>query len=1167
MRLCFSVCNRRFLTGVIMFMLLYPMSVFAVQGQITVQGKAMSIKQAIQVIEKNSKYTFFYKAADLSNAKIRDIHCEGSIEEVLNVLFKDSGISYVIKDNEVILKSTPVVVATPQQSNKIVVKGNIRDTLGESVIGATIMEKNNAQNGSISDINGDFSLSVSPGAVIVISYIGYVTQELKAIAGAPLKVVLKDDSRTLDEVVVVGFGSQKKANLTGAVSSIKMDEIIGDRPIMTASDALQGTVPGLLVSNSGNAPGSGKSFQLRGAYSVGIKNSDGSYGANVAPLILIDNVEGSLDMLNPEDIETVTVLKDAASAAVYGSRAANGVVLVTTKQGAIGKVKVSYDFSYGWQSAWKKRSMLNASEYATLMNEAQQYSNGTDRFSNTNLGVGTDWQDVLFNDGAPVQNHQLSISGANEKVSYYFSAGYYNQEGIIGGNYDRSNYERLSFRSNTLYTLFDETKNRSWLRKMTVGVNMSYSRINNIGVSAGNLTGSPLGDALFLDPTMEVYAQDEDHVNGYTADIRSKYGDPVRDQLTGQVLQIPENFNEITNPLGRMSAQPGRKNNSDKVIANLTAELGIWDNLKYKFSWGSDLAFWGYDEWNHPYYLGRNCNQSIADGRSSVMSEMNRGYTWQIENVLTYDKTISQHTFNVVLGQSAERNTGRRLYGMAKDLIAYMGDKANIDFTTSLPNNGNRNTEGGLTDPHSLASYFGRLSYNFAERYMLQLTVRRDGSSRFGENNKWGTFPSVSLGWNLTNESFMEKRPDWLTSTKIRLSWGKNGNEAIGNFRYTANVSMNNNYPFGAYGRGQQIVMGSKPSGTPNADLMWEESEQYDAGIDFGFLGNALTFTVDYYQKKTNGMLKEMAIPNYLGESKPWGNVGSMKNEGVEFEVGYKYSHKDFRFGVNANLSYLKNKLVDLGTADGFEMMDQVHILGNVGRAENGMPYPYFYGYKTAGIFQNQAEIDAYTNSKGEKLQPLAVPGDVKFVDFDNDGTIDDKDKTMIGKGTPDWTFGLNLTAAYKDIDFSVLFSGSLGQDIMDVTRRLDVSSVNVPQEFMKRWHGEGTSNTMPRFCYPGDDMNGNWKKVSDLYVHNGSFARIKNMQIGYTLPKNLTRKFFVDRLRLYVAAENLLTLTSYKGLDPEINATDVAGDKSNGIDRGYYPQARTFTVGLNLNF
>ena len=889
-------------------------------------------------------------------------------------------------------------------AQKLTVSGQVKDALGEPVIGANVVVKGTT-NGAMTDLDGMFTINeVEKGSTIVVSFIGYLPQSIVVSGNAPLSVTLAEDNQALDEVVVIGYGVQKKSVVTASIAKVGADELAQTAPVRV-DNALKGLAAGVQVTTQNGQPGTGSVIRVRGTGTINTAD----------PLYIVDGmpINGGIDNINPADIASIEVLKDAASAAVYGSRAANGVVLVTTKQGAIGKVKVSYDFSYGWQSAWKKRSMLNASEYATLMNEAQQYSNGTDRFSNTNLGVGTDWQDVLFNDGAPVQNHQLSISGANEKVSYYFSAGYYNQEGIIGGNYDRSNYERLSFRSNTLYTLFDETKNRSWLRKMTVGVNMSYSRINNIGVSAGNLTGSPLGDALFLDPTMEVYAQDEDHVNGYTADIRSKYGDPVRDQLTGQVLQIPENFNEITNPLGRMSAQPGRKNNSDKVIANLTAELGIWDNLKYKFSWGSDLAFWGYDEWNHPYYLGRNCNQSIADGRSSVMSEMNRGYTWQIENVLTYDKTISQHTFNVVLGQSAERNTGRRLYGMAKDLIAYMGDKANIDFTTSLPNNGNRNTEGGLTDPNSLASYFGRLSYNFAERYMLQLTVRRDGSSRFGENNKWGTFPSVSLGWNLTNESFMEKRPDWLTSTKIRLSWGKNGNEAIGNFRYTANVSMNNNYPFGAYGRGQQIVMGSKPSGTPNADLMWEESEQYDAGIDFGFLGNALTFTVDYYQKKTNGMLKEMAIPNYLGESKPWGNVGSMKNEGVEFEVGYKYSHKDFRFGVNANLSYLKNKLVDLGTADGFEMMDQVHILGNVGRAENGMPYPYFYGYKTAGIFQNQAEIDAYTNSKGEKLQPLAVPGDVKFVDFDNDGTIDDKDKTMIGKGTPDWTFGLNLTARF----------------------------------------------------------------------------------------------------------------------------------------------------------
>lgn len=530
-------------------------------------------------------------------------------------------------------------------AQKLTVSGQVKDALGEPVIGANVVVKGTT-NGAMTDLDGMFTINeVEKGSTIVVSFIGYLPQSIVVSGNAPLSVTLAEDNQALDEVVVIGYGVQKKSVVTASIAKVGADELAQTAPVRV-DNALKGLAAGVQVTTQNGQPGTGSVIRVRGTGTINTAD----------PLYIVDGmpINGGIDNINPADIASIEVLKDAASAAVYGSRAANGVVLVTTKRG-LGKVKVSYDFSYGWQSAWKKRSMLNASEYATLMNEAQQYSNGTDRFSNTNLGVGTDWQDVLFNDGAPVQNHQLSISGANEKVSYYFSAGYYNQEGIIGGNYDRSNYERLSFRSNTLYTLFDETKNRSWLRKMTVGVNMSYSRINNIGVSAGNLTGSPLGDALFLDPTMEVYAQDEDHVNGYTADIRSKYGDPVRDQLTGQVLQIPENFNEITNPLGRMSAQPGRKNNSDKVIANLTAELGIWDNLKYKFSWGSDLAFWGYDEWNHPYYLGRNCNQSIADGRSSVMSEMNRGYTWQIENVLTYDKTISQHTFNVVLGQSAEQ--------------------------------------------------------------------------------------------------------------------------------------------------------------------------------------------------------------------------------------------------------------------------------------------------------------------------------------------------------------------------------------------------------------------------------------------------------------------------------------------------------------------------------
>lgn len=1025
------------------------------------------------------------------------------------------------------------------------VKGNVKDVMGEPVIGASVLEKG-TNNGTITNLDGDFVLpNVGPGAMIEITFVGYLPELMKASA-SPLHVILKEDTKTLDEIVVIGYGTQKKSVVTASIAKVSSDDLGRTAPTRV-DNALKGLAAGVQVTTTNGQPGSSSKVRVRGIGTI--NNSD--------PLYIVDGmpVDGGIDNINPADIASIEVLKDAASGAVYGARAANGVVLVTTKKGTIGKTKVTYDFSYGWQSAWKKRDMLNATQYATLMNEAAGYAGENARYTQDQInsfGVGTNWQDALFYDNAPVQNHQLSISGASEKVNYYFSLGYYDQDGIIGGNYNASNYERLSLRSNTMYTLFDESENRNWLKKLTFSLNVSYSRVNSVGVTAGSLTGSPLGDALFMDPTMSVYANDEDELQNYD---RKVYGDPIYDKHTGQLLAMPSSdFNEISNPLGRLSL-PYEKNNSDKIISTFATELDIWDNLKYKFSWGSDLAFWGKDGWSHPYYLNKN----NTNDKSSVWSSMNRGYTWQIENVLTYDKTLGAHSFAVVLGQSAKKYTGRSLSGDAQDLIEYNGDKANLDFTTGLQSDGKRNATGGAFDPTTLSSYFGRLSYNYDERYMLQFTVRRDGSSNFGPNNKWATFPSVSLGWNITNEKWMDKRPSWLSNTKLRLSWGKNGNENIGAFRYTANVSTGNNYVFGTPSS-QTIIMGSKPSGTPNADLKWEESEQYDAGLDFGFFNNALTFTVDYFYKKTNGMLKEMSIPSYLGESKPWGNVGSMKNEGVEFELGYKMHKGDWNFGISANTSYLKNELINLGNADGFEMYDNVHQIGHVSRAENGMPYPFFYGYKTGGIFQNQTQIDAYVNDKGEKLQPNALPGDVIFVDANRDGQISDDDKTMIGKGTPDWTFGLNLNASWKNIDFSMLISGALGQEIMDVTRRLDCRYVNLPAEFMNRWHGEGTSNTMPRFSWSNN--NDNWR-TSDLYVHDGSYARIKNIQLGYTLPSSLTQKFFVQKLCFYVAAENLLTMTSYKGLDPELNGDE----RSNGIDRGYYPQARTFTVGVNLNF
>lgn len=1122
----------------LVFLSLFAMGGITIQAQsVTKEFKETPLSGVLKEVEKQTGFSIMYNNDDLSGSRaVTRTFEDASIEEVLKAVLPKN-LEFKLQNKMIVIFKKNSQGTQQKQVKKVT--GVIIDAAGEPIIGANVFVKGTT-NGVITDIDGNYTLNDVPAdAIISISYIGYQPLEFKASSKELAKVVLKEDSEMLDEVVVVGYGVQRKSVVTASIAKVTSEDLAFTSPVRM-DNALKGLAAGVQVISQNGQPGTAARVRVRGTGTI--NNSD--------PLYIVDGmpISGGIDNINPADIASIEVLKDAASAAVYGSRAANGVVLVTTRNGSVGKTRVTYDFSFGWQSAWRKRKMLNASQYATLMNEAASYAGEEPVFENTDLGVGTDWQEALFNDAAPVQNHQLTVSGASEKINYYFSAGYYDQEGIIGGNYDKSNYERLSFRSNTLFTLFNESKSRNWLKKMTFGLNMSYSRINSIGVTAGSLTGSPLGNALLMDPTLPVYANSEDELQNYD---HAKYGEPIYDQLTGKLLSMPSNaFNELSNPLALLSL-PGTWNNSDKFIANMTAELNIWDNLKYKFSWGSDLSFWGSDGWTHPYYL----NQNAKNESSRVWSSMNRGYNWQIENVLYYDKRIKEHSFSIVLGQSAQRNTGRQLGGERLDLIAYDPDKANINFATGLAADGRQSVYGGASDPSSLASYFGRLSYDFAERYMFQLTVRRDGSSRFGPNNKWGTFPSVSFGWNLTNEPFMEKRPDWWTNTKLRLSWGKNGNENIGNFLYIANVASGNNYVFGNYDN-QKIYIGSKPTITPNADLKWEESEQYDLGLDFGFFNNALTFTIDYYYKKTNGMLKEMVIPSYLGEAKPYGNVGSMKNEGVEMELGYRIVKKSWSFGAAINASYLKNELIDLGNANGFEMSDNVHQLGNVSRAENGYPYPYFYGHKTDGIIQNEQEAAAYN----EKYGTTAVPGDVRFVDLDGNNKIDDNDKTMIGKGTPDWTFGINLNAAYKGLDFSMLLSGSLGQDILDVTRRLDMRYVNLPEEMLGRWHGEGTSNTLPRFCWTNN--NGNYR-ISDLYVKNGNYARIKNIQIGYTLPVSLTRKFFVNKLRVYAAAENLFTFTSYKGLDPELGGDE----RSNGIDRGYYPQARTFTVGLNLVF
>ena len=1002
--------------------------------------------------------------------------------------------------------------------------------------------------GTITDLDGQFSFAVPAKSMLSITYIGYKPLEVAADGSKLMNITLQEDTETLDEVVVVGYGVQKKSVVTAAISRVTAEDLNNTTP-SRIEDALKGKVSGVQITQSSGQPGADSKVRIRG---VGTVN-------NSEPLYIVDGmpVDGGINYLNPTDIQSVEILKDAASAAIYGARAANGVILVTTKSGVSGKTNITYDFTYGLQNPWKKRSVLNATEYMTLMNEVAVNDGNAPKYLPEQIasaGKGTDWQDETFNYDAPVQSHQVSVNGGSDKIVYFLSLGYFDQEGIVGGNYGKSNYNRWSLRTNSTYNVF-ETKDRSFLNKMRVGVNISYARSKSSGIETNSEYGSVLGSALAFDPTVPVYAANPESV-------LASYPNAVKDK-NGKVYSIPAGgFQEIANPVGMLNAPTSSTLNEDKFVASFWGELDLYEGLKFKSSYGADLAFWGNDGYTFPYFLatqGKNITQS------SVFSNMHRGFTWQVENTLTYTKTFDdKHNLTVLLGQSAKEYTLRELYGDDYDLLETNPDKANIN--SAIADRDEERVAGGTGgfSNQTLASYFGRIDYNFDERYMIQATVRRDGSSNFGPNHKWAVFPSVSLGWNVTNEAFMDSRPDWFSNLKLRASWGKNGNERIGQFRYTSLMDGGQNYYFGS-GDHATMQYGSSPSKIANPNVKWEESEQLDLGFESRFFNNSLTFGFDYFKKKTNGMLMDQPIPAYVGKGAPIANAGDMQNWGLEFESTYKLKINDFSFNVGANASYLNNKLIKLGNASGEAIYADAGAsgVGSYVKGRNGEVYPYFYGYKTGGILQNQQQADEYNSKYGEKAQP----GDVIFLDIAGeksntpDGKITDADKTKIGKGMPDWTFGLSLGADWKGFDLNLFFQGTAGNDVFDFSQRGDIQAMNRPSWMLDRWIGEGTSNKIPRMT--AVNPNRNWRS-SDLYIKDGSYVRLKTIQLGYSLPTSLLEKASLQRLRLFVTAENLFTFTSYDGFDPEI----AAGDYFNiGVDKGIYPQSRTISVGANLTF
>lgn len=1143
-------------------------------GLITLQAQKVnlnyskqSLKSVLNSISRQTGLSLAYSKEVVNLDESVSINVSNAeLSEVMPRLLSPYNLTYEMKENKIFILKNTETTAMAQGDNTqaaatVKVQGTVTDEKGEAIIGANVsVPGTNA--GTITDVDGAYTLMVPKGALLKFSYIGYTEQTIALKNQKILNVQLSEDVESLNELIVVGYGVLKKSVVTAAISRVTADDLNNSKP-SRVEDALKGKVSGVQITQSSGQPGSDSKFRIRG---IGTVN-------NSEPLFIVDGmaVDGGINYLNPVDIQSVEILKDAASAAIYGARAANGVVLVTTKNGTSGKTSINYNFSYGWQNPWKKKSVLNATEYMIIMNESLLNDGSAPRYTADQVasaGKGTDWQDETFNYNAPVQSHQVSVAGGNDKLQYFLSLGYFDQEGIVGGNYGRSNYNRWSVRSNSTYTVFEE-KSRNFLNKLKLGVNVGYSRSKSSGVDTNSEYGSILGSALTFSPLVPVYADD-----ATAADILSKYPNAVKDQKTGKVFSIPPSgFQEIANPVAMLNQPTGAVNNDDKIVGTFWGEVSVLPDLKFKSSYGVDLSFWGYDAYTFPYFLA---TQGKTLDYSTVQSEMNRGFKWQVENTLSYNKTFNgKHNLAVVLGQSAQKYTYRNLGGTDRDLLETDLLKATINSAIADPKLGRVWGGTGGYNAATLASYFGRVDYNYAEKYILQASVRRDGSSNFGANNKWAVFPAFSLGWNVTNEQFMENKPVWLDAFKFRFSWGKNGNERIGGFRYTSLMDGGQNYYFGGgyvVNQGDpakvgetvgSMQYGSSPASIPNPDVKWEESEQTDFGFETYLFRSSVTFSFDYFKKNTNGMLMEQPIPSYVGQGSPIANVGDMQNWGLEFEASWKKTYGDLHLSVTANASYLQNKLIKLGNASGEQIYENAGAsgVGSYVKGKNGEVFPYFYGFKTDGIFQNQAEVDNYVNTNGEKYQSAAKPGDVRFVDFNGDGIISDADKTKIGKGMPDWTFGLTLDAEWKNFDLNMFFQGTSGNDIFDFSQRGDIPAMNRPSWILNRWHGEGTSGFLPRMT--NANPNSNWRS-SDLYIKDGSYMRLKSAQLGYTLPRVWTKMFSIEKFRVYLLAENLLTFTKYEGFDPEVAS---GGYTTIGIDRGIYPQSRTISVGANIIF
>ncbi len=1096
------------------FLTMQANDTYGQRTKITLSLNNVSVGQLIDEIENNTKFQFVYKIEDVDLERIVSINAKKEkITPVLNQIFQNTKTTFNLNDRRIYLvrRTEPDISVLLEQANPEVIEqssitGTITDKNGTPLPGTNILVKGTT-NGTQTDFDGNFSIEVADeNATLVISYLGFKTAEIAVNGQTTLSITMEEDAAGLDEVVVVGYGTTAKKDVTGAISSVKGDDF-KNVPVESIDKAIQGRLAGVQVVRNGGAPGGSTSIRIRGAGTVN----------NSEPLYIIDGVPTTgINGINPNDISSIEVLKDASASAIYGTRAANGVVIVTTKKGIKGKLNVTIDAYTGVSNVGKTLDVLDAPTLAEIKRE---------RFANDGIPVNaiwedpqyqtqrTNWQDELFKTGI-TKNVDLSISGGSEKSSFLFSLGYYDEEGII----DKAETDRFSLRVNSDHRV------AKWLK---IAQNLSLSTSSNNGFNTTSAQNGLIFSAIRFHPGLP---------------IRDANGDFSSNQISGE-------FGDINNPLFEVDINDA-SNRFTRLLSNVTAEVTLTNALKLKANFGYEAAIGDNRSFN-PLIL----NQIRQRSTNSANRNYDQATSFLMEYFLQYDKTFAEnHKVGFVGGYTEQSFNAQGFSARAINL-------PDEDPSQRFLSTGEANATEEFKSEDGLRSVFGRINYAYKDKYLLTATVRSDESSKFAEGNQRGVFPAFSVGWKVSEESFFDN-VTYMDNLKLTAGWGELGNQNIPSFQYLARIGRGDRYSFGVDGSNQ--VIGANQISFANPDVTWETVVMTNIGASMTFLDDRLSANFNYFIKDTEDMLLSPPTIGAQGSTpSPFLNVGAVRNKGLEIELGWTDSKNDFTYSIDANAAFVNNEVTRL--VEGSFLASPFYGRPNqeISRTYVGSPIATFYGWRADGLFQTQADIDGHAD------QPGAVPGDVRFIDLNNDGVIDDDDREIIGSPHPKVTYGINTNFAYKAFDLNMFFLGVGGVEIYNADRMqgLDASyPFNLYSDITDRWTGPNTSNSIPRVSTLRTNLN---HRTSDLFLESGDFLRLKNVTLGYTLPTNIIEKMGLSRLRLYLSGQNVFTITGYSGLDPELGLT---GDEDNpnlqqNVDFAQFPQARTFLLGVNIGF